>query len=267
MSKKILVGAHRGAMCHAPENTIAAFEKAIEIGTYRIEMDVRRSRDGHIIVMHDATVDRTTDGTGSVNDLTLEELKRLHVGGTDETVPTLWETLLCVRERSLLLVEIKESGLAEDVVAQINEAGMADDCTVSSFLEEELQKVKECDPQIATAYFLTEPKPFDPEKVIARLGVSLLVVFPRAASPEIIAAAKRSGLHIRCGFRDDMTYEETRELFHRLADMGVDEMACGRPDWIKQMAEERASDTSGLGTGLPFQNQEGDGLTRQGEVK
>jgi glycerophosphoryl diester phosphodiesterase len=238
MSRKILVGAHRGAMCHAPENTLAAFERAIELGTYRIELDVRRCHDEHIVVMHDATVDRTTDGKGRVTDLTLEELKRLRVGGTDETVPTLWETLLCVRERSRLLVEIKEAGLADDVVAQIIEAGMADDCTIASFLEEELHRVKVCDPQFATAYFLTEPKPIDLEEVVARLGIRLLVVWPRAASPEVITTAKRCGLHVRCGFRDDMTYEETFASFRRLADLGVDEMACGRPDWIKQMADE-----------------------------
>ncbi|MES2461467.1 MAG: glycerophosphodiester phosphodiesterase family protein [Armatimonadota bacterium] len=241
MSRKILVGAHRGAMCHAPENTLAAFEKAIEMGAYRIEFDVRRSRDGHLVVMHDATVDRTTNGQGRVADLTLEDLKALGVGGTDVSVPTLRETLLCARGRALLLVEIKDAGIADDVVAQIAETGMTDSCTIASFLEEELQQVKKCSPRIPTAYFLTEPKPFDPEEVIARLGVSLLVVFPRAATPEYIAAAKRSGLHVRCGFRDDMTYDETFAAFRRMADMGVDEIACGRPDWIRQMADEYVS--------------------------
>ena len=237
MRKRILVGAHRGAMCHAPENTIAAFEKAIEIGTYRIEFDVRCCRDGHLVIMHDATVDRTTNGTGLVADLTLEELKRLRVGGTSETVPTLRETLTCVRGKSRLLVEIKDAGIADEVVAQITEAGMTEQCTISSLLEEELQRAMTCIPRIPAAYFLTEPKAFDPQAIIERLGISLLVVFPRAATAEDIAAAKRHGLHVRCGFRDDMTYDETFALFRRMADWGVDEIACGRPDWIKQMSE------------------------------
>ena len=59
--KKILIGAHRGAMCHAPENSLAAFEKAIDFGTYRIECDIRQTKDGHLVMMHDASVDRTTD--------------------------------------------------------------------------------------------------------------------------------------------------------------------------------------------------------------
>lgn len=239
MMRKILIGAHRGAMCHAPENTLAAFEKAIAFDTYRIELDVRRSRDGQIVVMHDATVDRTTNGSGRVADQTLDELKRLRVGGT-ETIPTLDETLQQVKGRCRLLVEIKDRGIAADVVARIAGAGRKDDCTISSFDEETLQQVKRCDPAIATAYFLTEPKPFDPEEVIGRLQVSLLVVWPRAATPEGVAAAKRAGLHVRCGFADNLSYDETYALFRRMADWGVDEMACGRPDWIRQMAEEYA---------------------------
>jgi glycerophosphoryl diester phosphodiesterase len=237
--KKILIGAHRGAMCHAPENTLAAFEKAVAFGAYRIEMDVRRSRDGRLVLMHDATVDRTTDGNGRVADLTLEDLGRLKAGGT-EAIPTLQETLRFLQGRCKLLVEIKDAGIAGDVVALITQAGMENDCTISSFDEDTLRQVKQCDPRIATAYFLTEPKPFDPEEVIRRLQVSLLVVWPRAATPGDIAAAKRSGLHVRCGLADNMTYEETYALFRRMADMGVDEIASGRPDWIKQMAEEYA---------------------------
>ena len=237
--RKILIGAHRGAMCHAPENTLAAFEKAIEFGTYRTELDVRRCRDGHVVVMHDATVDRTTDGAGRVADLTLGELRRLKVGGT-ETIPTLQETLLRVKGRCKLLVEIKDPGMADDVVALIAGAGMGEDCTISSFDEDTLRQVKRCDPRIATAYFLTEPRPFDPQEVIRRLGVGLLVVWPRAATPGDIGAAKRAGLHVRCGFADNLTYDETYALFRRMADMGADEIACGRPDWIGRMAEEYA---------------------------
>jgi glycerophosphoryl diester phosphodiesterase len=240
--RTILVGAHRGAMCHAPENTLAAFEKAIEFGTYRIELDVRRSRDGHIVLMHDAAVDRTTDGHGRVADLTLAELKRLKAGGT-EPVPTLAETLACVKGRCKLLVEIKDDGITEDVVALITAAGMVDDCTISSFNEATLRRAKDLEPRLATAYFLTERKPFDPAEIIARLGVSLLVVWPRAATPPDIAAAKQCGLHIRCGFGDTMSYDESYAIFRRMADMGVDEIACGRPDWIRRMAEAYARDS------------------------
>lgn len=247
--RTILVGAHRGAMCHAPENSIAAFETAIAMGAYRVEFDVRRSRDGQIVVMHDETVDRTTDGTGRVADLTLEELRRLRLGGSaTETVPTLDETLACAKGRTRLLVEIKAAGLAEDVADRIEAAGMADACTVASFHEDELSRVRAyAAGRVATAYFLTDPErtaSFDVRAVIERLGISLLVVWPRAATAEVVGAAKRAGLHVRCGLRDDLSYEETGALFARMADMGVDEIACGRPDWIARLAQAYAATVS-----------------------
>jgi glycerophosphoryl diester phosphodiesterase/SAM-dependent methyltransferase len=230
-------------MCYAPENTLAAFEIAIRQGTYRIELDVRSSRDGCLVLMHDATVDRMTDGHGRLADLTLDELKRLTVGGS-ERIPTFEETLAAMKGRCKLLVEIKDHGIADEVVRLIRQAGMTADCTISSFDEGELVRVKQLDPSIATAYFLTEPKPFDPQDVIGRLGASLLVVWPRAAVPEQIAAAKAAGMQVRCGFGDTMGYEQTAEQFRRMADMGVDEMACGRPDWIARMAAEYAAGAS-----------------------
>ena len=102
--KKILIGAHRGAMCHAPENSLAAFEKAIDFGTYRIECDIRQTKDGHLVMMHDTSVDRTTDGTGAVAEMSLENLKRLRLGS--ENVPTLAESLTCVKGRCLMLLFI-----------------------------------------------------------------------------------------------------------------------------------------------------------------
>jgi len=84
--------AHRGASAHAPENTIAAFQLALEQGADGIELDVMLSKDGHLVVIHDNTVDRTTDGKGAVRDMTLEELKSLDAGG-GQRIPTLEEVL------------------------------------------------------------------------------------------------------------------------------------------------------------------------------
>ena len=91
--------AHRGASGDYPENTLLAFEKALEIGVDEIELDLHSTKDGHLVVMHDATVDRTTDGTGAIAELTLAEIKALDAGSSfderfrDERVPT-WEEAL-----------------------------------------------------------------------------------------------------------------------------------------------------------------------------
>jgi len=229
-------------MCHAPENSLAAFEKAIEFGTYRIEFDVRRSRDHQIVLMHDATVDRTTNGSGRVADMTLEELRQLKVGGS-EPVPTLLEALECARGRCRLLVELKDTDITDRVVEIIAAAGMIDACTISAFDEHCLRRAKEIHPELSTAYFFLEPGEFSARKVVDGLGVDLLIVWPRAATPEHIAAAKRCGLHVRCGFADNMSYKEAYEVFKGMVDMGVDEISCGRPDWIGRMIDRYYRDS------------------------
>ena len=235
--RPILVGAHRGAMCYEPENTVAAFETAIQMGTYRIEFDVRRTADGHLVLMHDATVDRTTGGSGPVAEMTLVQARELKAGGK-EPVPTLAEALRCMKGRCKALVEIKPPGIADAVVRVIREEGMVADSTISAFDEATLLRVKELEPELATAYFQIHPQPFHAREVIERLGVSLLIGWRRAIDAAMLAEARAAGLHVRCGFGDSMSYEESYALFRELVEMGADEVSCGRPDWISRMIRE-----------------------------
>jgi len=234
--KKIRIGAHRGAMAYQPENTLAAFETAIRQGAYRIEFDIRRTRDGHLVVIHDEMVDRTTDGEGRVADLTLTELKKLRSG--NEAIPTLDEAISCMRNRARLLVEFKEEDIAEQAVRQVEAAGVVDQCTLSSFHEEALLESRTLNRELDIAYFLVEPKPFDAAEVVERFGAGLLIVWPAAASSQCLADARAHGLDVRCGFRDSLTYEETREHLRALNALGVSEFSCGRPDWIGQIISE-----------------------------
>jgi len=131
---KFLNIAHRGASGHAPENTLAAFDKAVEMKADFFELDVQMSKDGHLVVIHDTTVDRTTDGTGRVKDLTLEELKRLDAGSwfgpefAGERIPTLEEVLDRYRGKIGILIEIKEPslypGIEEKVAKALEERNM-----------------------------------------------------------------------------------------------------------------------------------------------
>lgn len=101
---------HRGASGSYPENTLLAFERALEQGADALELDVRLSRDGAVVVIHDATVDRTTDGTGRVRDRTLSEVRALDAGG-GQPIPTLDEVLERFPETPLI-VELKETAVA-----------------------------------------------------------------------------------------------------------------------------------------------------------
>ena len=111
---KIIVG-HRGAAGLAPENTLAAIERGIEAGADMVEIDIHLTSDGYLIVCHDQTVDRTTDGEGRICDMTLAQIKRLHVlnawgQAIDVSLPTLDEVLTLVSGRCRVLIEIKRTG-------------------------------------------------------------------------------------------------------------------------------------------------------------
>jgi glycerophosphoryl diester phosphodiesterase len=109
---------HRGAKGYVPENTLLSFQKAIEMSVDGIELDVHLSADGEIIVIHDATIDRTTNGQGAVNSLSLRELKSFRIEKEHE-IPTLIEVLNLVNKRCLINIELKGKGTVIPVVALI----------------------------------------------------------------------------------------------------------------------------------------------------
>jgi glycerophosphoryl diester phosphodiesterase len=117
MDKIVKIG-HRGAKGYEPENTLVSFEKAIEMGADGIELDVHLSLDGHLIVIHDETIDRTTNGKGFVNQLTLQELKFFKINDEHE-IPTLEEILDLVNQRCFVNIELKNQDTAEEVVQLI----------------------------------------------------------------------------------------------------------------------------------------------------
>ncbi len=134
----IKVVAHRGAMKFAPENTIAAFEKAHQMGADIVEMDIRQTKDGVLIIMHDKTVDRTTNGTGKVSDLTLKEIKQLDAGswfgedykGTE--VPTLEEALIAIKGKLIPDIDFK-SGDVKPLVELLEKHGFLEEAQVTTW--------------------------------------------------------------------------------------------------------------------------------------
>jgi glycerophosphoryl diester phosphodiesterase len=158
---RVLGVAHRGASRVAPENTLAAFRRALDAGAAAVECDVQRTRDGRLVVMHDQTVDRTTDGRGPVAALTFEEVRRLDAGRwldpafAGERVPSLDEVLDLLRGRALVLLEIKNGPMFyEGIEAQIAEAlrrhGMLDAALVMSFDHPAVRTMRGAAPEVAT---------------------------------------------------------------------------------------------------------------------
>ena len=148
-----LVFAHRGASAHAPENTLAAFELALEQGAHGIELDVKLSADGEVVVIHDPTVERTTNGKGKVSELDLASLRKLDAGSLfsekfkGEKIPTLIEVFETIGKRAIINVELtnyttRRDGLAEEVCELVKQFGLQENVLFSSFLPSNLTRTR-----------------------------------------------------------------------------------------------------------------------------
>jgi glycerophosphoryl diester phosphodiesterase len=154
-----VVFAHRGACAHAPENTLAAFELALTHQADAIELDVKLSADGQVVVMHDATVDRTTNGKGRVRDLSLLELRALDAGSyfsdpyRGEKVPTLEEVFEALGKRMFINVELtnyhtSRDALVETVCMLVKKHKMQKRVLFSSFFASNLSKARSYLPEV-----------------------------------------------------------------------------------------------------------------------
>lgn len=158
-SKNVQIIAHRGASNVAPENTLSAVQKALEFGADMIEIDVHLSKDGQLVVLHDETLERTTNGIGKVSDYTLDELKLLDAGSwfnkgfEGEEIPTLTETLELIDGRATCLIEIKWGddpypNIGKKVAEEIINASAVDWTIVQSFESSYLTNIHKNYPQI-----------------------------------------------------------------------------------------------------------------------
>ncbi|MCL9813326.1 glycerophosphodiester phosphodiesterase [Natranaeroarchaeum aerophilus] len=141
--------AHRGFAADAPENTVSAIERASRVAD-SIEFDVRRCGSGELVVVHDEQIDRVTDGTGRVGDLSLSELQSFKVLGSGESIPTLEDVLAAIPADVDLNVELKETDIAGDVLDVLGR--VENDCIVSSFSADALREVRSLDRSVATAF-------------------------------------------------------------------------------------------------------------------
>lgn len=165
------VMAHRGNRAACPENTLAAFERALADGADIIETDLHLTRDGVFVCIHDATVDRTTDGRGAVADMTLAELKRLSAfygrpEFKDQRVPTLAEAASLIPNSVALALELKtdrflEQDVCEKLVKELDRAGVRSRTVVLSFHLPRVLAVRAAAPDIPTGFItLSNPLPF-----------------------------------------------------------------------------------------------------------
>jgi glycerophosphoryl diester phosphodiesterase len=232
--------AHRGAARYAPENTLGAFRLALEHGAPAVECDVRRTQDGHLVVIHDPTVDRTTDGRGPVGALTLEALRRLDAGRwfgpewAGERIPLLDEVLELVRGRALIQIEVKNDptpaeGIERQVVDAICRKQMEEEAFLISFDHQLVQSARGAAPRVATG-ILYSARLVDPIAAARAAGADGLCVQWGYLDREVVAQARGAGLGIYTWTVDD------EGVFRRCLELGVDGVASNDTRLIARLA-------------------------------
>lgn len=203
----MLVIAHRGASGHAPENTMAAFRKAVALGATFIETDLQLSRDAHFVAVHDETVNRTTSGRGSVHDLTLAELRELDAGSwfgsefSGERIPTLEEILQFSKKNDVVFyLEMKPSGAwggEHAVVAALRESGEIPRAVVISFDPSMVLNVHTIDPTVMTG-LLCDGQLEKPVEKALEIGARQLAVRGDLVTPALLEQARKKDLQVVC---------------------------------------------------------------------
>jgi glycerophosphoryl diester phosphodiesterase len=212
---------HRGAKAYEPENTLRSFQRAIELGVDAVELDVRKTKDNKIVVIHNSDLNKTTDGSGLVSDFTLEEIQKF-VTAKGEHVPTLGEVLDFVDKRVKVLVELKETGIEEQVLDVIQEKGLIENVIIISFHEEALRKVRQLNDKVATG--LTYVRHKNPVQSALELKAEYLLPLYRFTHSANVKKAHEKGLKVIVWTIN--TPEEAAEYKKK----GVDGIATDKPD-------------------------------------
>jgi len=228
-AKKPIVIGHRGAFSEAPENTMLSFKTAVELGADMIELDVRMCRTGEIVVIHDAEVDRTSNGTGLVREMTLEELKELDFG-EGEKIPTLGEVLEFAKDRIPVNIEIKEQDIVEKVVRLVERYGMVNQVIISSFFHNALLEVKKLNPSIITAPLFMH-KPVNSANLAIETRSEGLHPYYEVIDEELIQQAHENNFFVNAWTVD---YEEVVE---KLIKMGIDGVITNDIEMVKDVIE------------------------------
>ncbi len=233
--KKPVIYAHRGASAYAPENTWAAFQKALEMEAGGIELDLHLSKDGHVVICHDEQVDRVSNGSGLIRDKTLDELKNLDFGSwfgkafEGEKILTFDEFLKLIDGwDGILNVELKSGiilyeGLEEKVVDILRAYSRIDNTIISSFNHYSLLTVKKLEPRLKTGVLYTAGL-VDPWDYAKRIGADAVHPLFYSLIPPIIEGCKKNGIMMNAWTVDQPEY------IRALAENGVDGIITNVPD-------------------------------------
>ncbi len=236
------VSAHRGSSKAAPENTMYAFKAALDSGADYIELDVQLTADGQLVVCHDETIDRTTDGKGKVSDYTYEELQQFSAGSwfsksgefDDARIPLLTDVIDLVGDDILLNIEIKSHGNVTETAAAavdiIEEYGLRSSCYVTSFSYPALRTVKKLDPKIKTALIANLATSTSYSQLSDIDAVSMNYIF---VNQSVVNTAHLNGKKVFV-----WTVDSTSDM-QKMIRLGVDNIITNRPDKAVEIVYSR----------------------------
>lgn len=223
----VQVIAHRGAAAIEPENTLLGFRHAIELGADWTECDVQLTKDARLVVLHDDTVDRTTNGTGAVGELAFEEVRALDAG-KGERVPTFEEVLATVKGKIRLQVELKGVGTEAPAVQTVKERNMKREVLFTSFHLDWLGKVKEIDPSLQVGALFDKPTEQSCRQALHAGARSIHVLYKRLTWG-LVEEAHSLGLQISAWNPD------AEPEWRAMMALGVDLIGTNRPDRLIAM--------------------------------
>ncbi|NUN49188.1 MAG: glycerophosphodiester phosphodiesterase [Candidatus Brocadiae bacterium] len=224
---------HRGAPAWSPENTLASFAKALELGAQALEFDVHLTADGRLAVIHDATLDRTTNGVGRVADVTLEDIQRLRTDG-GERVPSMDQVLDLAAGKAFLHVEVKDPSALRPAVDLLRARRLLDSARISSFWHGALRESKAVEPGLQTGV-LFSAAPIRPAALALDAGADALHVCHTYITESLVAEARSHGLQV-LGWTAQSAADVGR-LFH----LGVDEIVTDDPGMARQVLAHLAA--------------------------
>ncbi|MCL4488192.1 MAG: hypothetical protein M1570_08685 [Chloroflexi bacterium] len=248
--KPVLITAHRGGAGLAPENTLASFRNGIALGADYIEMDVHLSKDGSVVVIHDPTIDRTTDGAGRVSDYTTAELQKWNAaakfaGATSrESIPTFAQVLDLAQPTNVKVeVEIKVDatgkpypGIEQKVLDELGARGMLDRVKIMAFEWETLKRVKAINPRVTIIAlmndYLRSHGPNNPAPIID--DVTGYGADGIGANKDLLTAALTDAAHAHKMLVGVWT-PDTKDEMLKAINMGVDSITTNHPDLLKKV--------------------------------
>ncbi len=222
---------HRGAAAYEPENTLRGFQRGLEMGVAGMELDVQLTKDGRLAVIHDATVDRTTNGHGRVRDFTLAELQKLDAG-KGERIPGLEEVVELVRGRAYLLVELKQTEAAPALLRFYQERRLFEDVRIISFWHPAIKALKEQEPRLQTGALMVGC-PADPAGLARAALADTLVLNYQYVNRELVDTAHRQVLKVSVWNID------APEILKPYLDMNLDAICTNRPGEIIDYLKSR----------------------------